>query len=92
MFEFPDRHGELRRLVFSDPTKIIRTDSLMDVRSCFREVEAEVSRGMYAAGYLSYEAAPAFDSSLIVPPDSRCPRGDSHRRSGPGGDQSQSDS
>ncbi len=45
-------------------SKASGNDEVMD---CLRRVETLVeSRGLYAAGFLSYEAAPAFDRALVV--------------------------
>jgi para-aminobenzoate synthetase/4-amino-4-deoxychorismate lyase len=39
-----------------------------------REIETEVAkRGLYAAGYISYEAAPAFDQALVTKSPSNLP-------------------
>jgi para-aminobenzoate synthetase/4-amino-4-deoxychorismate lyase len=48
--------------------------SLADVLPVLRRVEEAVARGLHAAGFLAYEAAPAFDSALVVhAPDPRLP-------------------
>jgi para-aminobenzoate synthetase/4-amino-4-deoxychorismate lyase len=51
-------------LQFSEPVEVISTLALDEVVSLFRQIETKVNGGLYAAGYLSYEAAPAFDSAL----------------------------
>lgn len=59
--------GENRWLYFQHPEKIIVAHELKDVIPALREVECEVEQhGKYAAGFLSYEAAPAFDPALSV--------------------------
>lgn len=63
IFDFVDGPG---RLVFSKPVKIIVADSVDQVVPTIREVERFVNHGYYAAGYVSYEAAPAFDSAMAV--------------------------
>jgi len=52
-------------LYFSDPQQIITVSKLEDVLPALREVERLIeSNGWHAAGFLSYESAPAFDSAL----------------------------
>jgi para-aminobenzoate synthetase/4-amino-4-deoxychorismate lyase len=61
-----DRKGS-RWLQFSNPLKIFATSDLSAVPSLLLEIESEVEeQGYYAAGFLSYEAAPAFDAALAV--------------------------
>jgi len=57
-------HGWLR---FHEPREVVSTSSPSEVLAQLRHVEALVySRGWYAAGFLSYEAAPAFDAAHRV--------------------------
>ena len=52
-------------LHFTDPHRLISVDALKDVLPALREVEQLVEeQGWYAAGFLSYEAASAFDAAL----------------------------
>src|SRR5215207_4351565 len=52
-------------LYFSDPRQIITASKLEDVLPALREVERLIeSNGWHAAGFLSYESAPALDSAL----------------------------
>jgi para-aminobenzoate synthetase/4-amino-4-deoxychorismate lyase len=54
-------------LHFSHPHHVISTQTLKDVRDALEEVEQLVNQyNWHAAGFLSYEAAPAFDSALHV--------------------------
>ena len=56
-----------RWLRFRDPRETVQTTRLDEVAECLRRVEALVNRhGLYAAGFVSYEAAPAFDRALEV--------------------------
>jgi para-aminobenzoate synthetase/4-amino-4-deoxychorismate lyase len=50
-----------RWLHFSDPARVLRADRVDEVQPMLREAEAS---GLFAAGFVSYEAAPAFDSAL----------------------------
>ncbi|MGK7910933.1 MAG: aminodeoxychorismate synthase component I [Synechococcus sp.] len=53
----------------STPISTIRADTLNDVSSTLEEVEARVVRDrLYAVGFISYEASPAFDPILITHP------------------------
>jgi para-aminobenzoate synthetase/4-amino-4-deoxychorismate lyase len=54
-------------LRFENPARVICARSLAEVLPCLREVETCVDKnGWHAAGFISYEAAPAFDSALTV--------------------------
>lgn len=54
-------------LRFHDPREIVTTSSLAEVLAGLRHIETIVqSHGWYAAGFLSYEAAPAFDAAHRV--------------------------
>ena len=50
-----------RWLHFSNPDKMLRTERIDEVLPMLREAEQS---GLYVAGFVSYEAAPAFDSAL----------------------------
>ena len=52
-------------LRFKRPVKIIKTGDINEVISKFQQVEDTVNKeGLYAVGFISYEAASAFDSAL----------------------------
>ena len=54
-------------LYFSDPHKVLQTANVDEVRETLQEVENLVNiNGWYAAGFVSYETAPAFDNALHV--------------------------
>lgn len=54
-------------LKFTRPRRVIVTEKLAEVRKGLEEVERLVNEnGWVAAGFVSYEAAPAFDSALRV--------------------------
>ena len=55
-----------RRLIFSQPIKELKTRELAEVREILQEVEDWQKKGFYAVGYVSYEAAPAFEEKLQV--------------------------
>jgi para-aminobenzoate synthetase/4-amino-4-deoxychorismate lyase len=54
-------------LEFADPVEVIVAERPEEVRPALRAVQEAVrERGCWAAGYVSYEAAPAFDTALEV--------------------------
>jgi len=58
-------------LLFEQPDEVFETGDSAGVLHCLRSVEAAVeARGLWAAGAVAYEAAPAFDPSLAVRPAS----------------------
>lgn len=56
------------RHLFTKPIKELKTRNLDQVEALLREVEAYQEQGFYAVGYVSYEAAPAFEKKLAVHP------------------------
>ncbi|AOH55097.1 aminodeoxychorismate synthase, component I [Peribacillus muralis] len=66
IFHFTDKQGDIKPLSFTNPIKIFRAYSIEEVLPQFQKVQEEVEQGRYAAGYVSYEAAPAFESSFRV--------------------------
>lgn len=73
IFDFVDKSGHKKRRVFRDPIKIISTDTVNEVITSLEEVQSFVQKGYYAAGYVSYEASPAFDAAHTVLPDHKMP-------------------
>ena len=55
-----------RRLIFSQPIKELKTRKLTEVRAILHEIEDWQKKGFYVVGYVSYEAAPAFEEKLQV--------------------------
>ena len=56
-------------LDFRDPVEVCAAGRLSEVMPCLERVQAAVEkRGLWAAGFVSYEAAPAFDAALAVAP------------------------
>lgn len=51
-------------LVFRDPVAVVAVSGTGDVLPGLRKVEDYLQRGLYAAGYISYEASTAFDDSF----------------------------
>ena len=56
------------RHLFTEPIKELKTRDIDQVEALLREVEAYQKKGFYAVGYISYEAAPAFEKKLAVHP------------------------
>lgn len=64
--DFHDADGTPRRMLFTNPAKILVATKIEEVRAVMKELQEGVKAGYYAAGYLSYEAAPAFDPAFRV--------------------------
>jgi para-aminobenzoate synthetase/4-amino-4-deoxychorismate lyase len=58
--------GLPERLIFEEPRDILLATSLEQVRPVLIAAERAASGGFYVAGFVSYEAAPAFDKALVV--------------------------
>jgi para-aminobenzoate synthetase / 4-amino-4-deoxychorismate lyase len=56
-------------LCFTDPVRVVTAMFPDEVIPALREVEKATGEGFYAAGYVAYEAAPAFDPTLATLPD-----------------------
>ena len=50
----------------SAPVDVLSTSTLADVPALVAEVEQRITGGLTAIGYVAYDAAPAFDPSLVV--------------------------
>ena len=59
-----------RWLHFSRPVTVLRAERMEEVLPMLREAEES---GLFAAGFVSYEAAPAFDSALKTHPSAGFP-------------------
>ncbi|HLL81420.1 MAG TPA: chorismate-binding protein, partial [Longimicrobium sp.] len=63
-----------RSFRFSGFRHVLRADRVEDVPGVLAGVEAATKEGLHAAGFVAYEAAPAFDPALVTPPpDPRLP-------------------
>ena len=63
-----------RWLNFTAPCRIITTHQIEEVLPLIRKIEESTQKeGLYAAGFISYEAAPAFDSCLPAKIDGKFP-------------------
>ena len=60
--------GTHRWLLFEHPSEIFLATRPKEVMDCLYAVETAVeTRGLYAAGFIAYEAAPGFDPSFVAP-------------------------
>lgn len=71
--DFPSSHGLPLRRIFEQPLALIRADHPDQVRPALRQVAHAAERGLHAVGFVSYEAAPAFDRAAVVQPASGLP-------------------
>ncbi len=60
-------------LLFERPLRVYVARTLETVASALHAVEHETTNGLYAAGFIAYEAAPAFDAALAVHAPGRFP-------------------
>ena len=65
-FEFSSSKGEIEPLTFSDPHKVIIANTIEEVLPSFQMIQDAIDDGYYAAGFLSYESAAAFDPAYRV--------------------------
>ncbi len=66
LFTFADELGRPAPQVFTRPAEIVAAYDHSEVRAALCKVQEGVNKGLYAAGYVAYEAAPAFDPALHV--------------------------
>ena len=67
--DFSDPHdpaGPRLRHAFGRPSQILVANAFEEVRPLLDAVQAAAAQGLWCVGYLSYEAAPAFDAALTV--------------------------
>lgn len=73
-FDALGAHGERRSFVFQGLVRVVEAWALAEVLPGFEVIEDAVARGLYAAGFVAYEAAPAFEPALAVrPPEGSLP-------------------
>ena len=54
------------RYIFTQPIRELKTRDLSEVADLLAQVESYQEQGYYVVGYVSYEAAPAFEEKLAV--------------------------
>jgi para-aminobenzoate synthetase/4-amino-4-deoxychorismate lyase len=62
-----------RWLAFQHPIQVLTAHQIADVMPLLQTVQQQVEQGFYAAGFVGYEAAPAFDPSFQVNPHGNFP-------------------
>jgi para-aminobenzoate synthetase / 4-amino-4-deoxychorismate lyase len=58
--------GQERSFEFADPVGVLEARRADEVAPIIAAAEAAASRGLWAAGFVAYEAAPGLDSGLVV--------------------------
>ena len=66
VLDFPDDCPEAGRAFFTRPAEVVSARTHEEVRPALRRVERAAAEGLYAVGFVAYEAAPAFDRALAV--------------------------
>jgi len=69
----PGSRSSTRWGLFRHPETVIAAETAAEIFPALQQIEIAVRNGYYAAGYLTYEAAPAFDSAMTVRPGSPGP-------------------
>jgi len=69
VLDFPAASPEMRRQtrVFTMPIAVLEATTLDQVEAVLRAADDHVRQGRHAVGFVSYEAAPAFDPALTAP-------------------------
>lgn len=73
LFHFTDNNGNKKPLHFKEPKEVLIAYSIDEVLTQFEKVQKAIEGGSYAAGYVSYEAAPAFGKFLKVKDRAKMP-------------------
>lgn len=66
LYEFCNSEGKIEPKAFKEPVEVLQTERLEDIPAIMEAIEAAIDKGFYVAGYLSYEAAPAFNPAMKV--------------------------
>ncbi len=65
-FDFADSEGVRRTTLFTRPQRIIQARESCDVKRALAEVDDAIAAGLYAAGYVTYEAAAGLDDAFTT--------------------------
>ncbi|MBT2583269.1 aminodeoxychorismate synthase component I [Planococcus sp. ISL-109] len=65
-FDFAKEDGAPEAIAFSEPLVVLEAATPAEVQHVLTEVDRYTTQGYYAAGYVSYEAAPAFRPEMTV--------------------------
>ncbi|HEX8990002.1 MAG TPA: chorismate-binding protein [Rhodocyclaceae bacterium] len=72
--DFPQPEGGRLRLAFARPAAVLEARRLEDVAAVIAAAHAQAKAGRWVAGFVAYEAAPAFDTaSSVMPPAGALP-------------------
>ncbi len=66
VLDFADHPGHVIRRVFTHPSEVLKAYHPDEVRPLLDRLEEATRGGAYAAGYLAYECAPAFEATAQV--------------------------
>ena len=66
ILDFPGPDGKPRREVFREPGQVIEARTLDEVRPALDDVERLARSGLTMAGFVAYDAAPAFEPKFEV--------------------------
>jgi para-aminobenzoate synthetase/4-amino-4-deoxychorismate lyase len=72
-FDFVNAEGVVEPLMFSSPQRVIVAHAIADVAGAMDDVDGALRGGKYVAGFVSYEAASAFDPALSTQPPTDLP-------------------
>jgi para-aminobenzoate synthetase/4-amino-4-deoxychorismate lyase len=59
--------------LYRDPIRVVQTRTVAEIPAALAAVDAAVAGGLHAAGFLAYEAAPAFDPAYVAHPGGALP-------------------
>ena len=66
LLDFARSGSHARGLLFHDPVAVLVADRLDEVRPLLDAAETATREGNHAVGFVSYDAAPAFDPAFVV--------------------------
>lgn len=64
--DFLDRRRRRAPILFADPIRVVEARSLDQIRPTLTAVDEARRAGLFAAGFVSYEAGPAFDPAIAA--------------------------
>ncbi|HEX6135261.1 MAG TPA: aminodeoxychorismate synthase component I [Longimicrobiales bacterium] len=70
ILDFPGAHRNRERVRFGPPINILAATDAAHVRLRLRDAERAARAGAWVAGFIAYEAAPAFDAAFLTRPHS----------------------
>jgi para-aminobenzoate synthetase/4-amino-4-deoxychorismate lyase len=73
VLQVPTADGRREWRLFEEPLEILQAHTVEEVRPLLEAVERANREGLWAAGFVSYEAAPAFDKAYVTGPPGELP-------------------